>query len=98
MRYLERVFYLIQRCIRVVLRITISSIEFLSMIRVSESGKRMSIIGSRKKPRLVVERNWRENMEEVIILFLVFALVMNMWILYELRSFRKWLECEFDAE
>ena len=31
------------------------------MIRVSMSGKRMSIIGSRKKPRLVVERKWREE-------------------------------------
>jgi len=37
-------------------------------------------------------------MLELILIFLVFALVMHLWMLYELRSFRKWLECEFDAE
>ena len=52
-----------------------------------------------KKPRLVVERNWREKLNELNIwwcLPLVFALGMNVWMLIEVRSFRKWLEREDD--
>ena len=37
-------------------------------------------------------------MLEWICVWLVFALVMHGWMLYELRSFRKWLECEIDGQ
>jgi len=38
------------------------------------------------------------RMLEWICVWLVFALIMHGWMLYELRSFRKWLESEIDAE
>ena len=76
------------------------------MIEASICGKRTSIIGSRKKTstrcREKVERRMFENMmlvinlENLIGLFFVFALGMNIWAYCEIRSFRKYLEKQED--